>query len=100
MPRPAGRSTVAPGGTYDVRVAPGRNPGLSPVPGDGRWSVPAAPAEQEPKRTRSRNRPAATLPKTLPPPLNRPLPRLADDSETETIPAAPEGAPASPESEE
>ena len=27
-----------PGVTYDVRVAPGRNPGLPLPPGDGRWA--------------------------------------------------------------
>ena len=73
--------TVVPGGIYDIRVAPGRNPGLSPVPGDGRWSrrVHRRRPRSRQKRTRSRNRPTilpppAMLPKTLPSSLNRPLP--------------------------
>ena len=40
--------TAEPGGTYDVRVAPGRNPGLSPVPGDGRWTAVPPPEEDQP----------------------------------------------------
>ena len=33
-----------PGGTYDVKAAPGRHPGLPDLPGDGRWAaVPDAP---------------------------------------------------------
>jgi hypothetical protein len=83
---------VEPGGTYDVRVAPGRNPGLSPVPGDGRWSI---PAEQVPEDVLEE--PADEDPPAVPEPAPA---ELADDSETETTPAAPEGAPASPESEE
>ena len=82
--------TVEPGGIYDVRVAPGRNPGLSPVPGDGRWSA-----------SRGRPRTARGPAREDPPAAPAPAPAgTADDSETETIPAAPEGAPAPPESEE
>jgi hypothetical protein len=35
-----------PGGVYDVRVAPGRNPGLPLPPGDGRWAPVPDDAEQ------------------------------------------------------
>ena len=39
--------TVTPGGTYDIRVAPGRAEGLPVPPGDGRWG-PEVPEEAVP----------------------------------------------------
>ena len=87
--------TVVPGGIYDVRVAPGRNPGLSPVPGDGRWSVLAAPAEQAPEDGLEE---LAEDPPVAPDDPEPPPAELAAESEPETTPAAGEAA-ASPESE-
>ena len=88
-----GRTLVAePGGTYDVRVAPGRNPGLSHVPGDGRWSVPAAPEEQVPEDSLEDRH--DELADEDPPAAPEPAPaEPADGSETEPTPDAPEGAP-------
>ena len=55
--------TAEPGGTYDVRVAPGRNPGLSPVPGDGRWTAVPPPEEDQPAGTGRRpSRPGIPCP--------------------------------------
>ncbi len=76
-----GKTLVAvPGQSYVTAVAPGRNPGLPSLPGDGRWGTSGAAA---PARPRTRKPPA--------------VPAAAA---TPTIPAAPEGAPASGESED
>jgi hypothetical protein len=40
-----------PGGTYDIQVAPGRDPGLPLPPGDGRWTPAAASTPRASRRT-------------------------------------------------
>ena len=96
--------TVEPGGIYDVRVAPGRNPGLSPVPGDGRWSIPAEqvpedPADEEPQEDLLEE-PAGDDAPEDPPAAPEPAPaESADDSDDRNHPGRPRGRAASPESE-